>query len=179
VVTSPESCPGCGFIWDQVEPHDVAPHLLEAAGQVATLLVANADTARTRPEPARWSTLEYAAHLRDVLLNVRDRLVLCAVEDNPSPYPLYREERVTFGLYAGEDPATVASDLEAAARLFTVAFDTLSPAALERPVIYSRVLNDQRTFRWMGAQGLHEAQHHLDDVRENVTRLNGNAPQSM
>lgn len=168
-----ESCPVCGFVWDSIDPDEVTPRIRAAIGQMTTLLVADAARAGVRPDTDRWSVLEYGAHVRDVLLSARDRLILAAIEDNPSPYPIHRDERVRLGLYRRDTPEAVAGDLEVAARLFEVAFDTLRPAALERPIIYSRILGDQRTFAWTGAQGLHEVEHHLDDMRDNVARLDG------
>lgn len=55
-----------------------------------TLCDASAPT--RRPSPDRWSANEYAAHVRDVLLTIRDRLVIGLVEDNPRFKPVYRDE---------------------------------------------------------------------------------------
>ena len=38
---------------------------------------------RARPDPSRWTTLEYAAHVRDVLRLYRTRLALMVDEDDP------------------------------------------------------------------------------------------------
>jgi hypothetical protein len=169
----PEHCPVCGFVWDAIDPHEVSPRINAAIGQFATIVVANAATALRRPTPERWSAVEYAAHLRDVVLNVRDRLILTVVEDLPSPFPLYREERVALQLYANDTPTSVASDLEFAARLFTSTFDVLRVNYLERRLIYSRILGDERSLGWTGAQVLHECEHHLEDVKENFDLLRG------
>lgn len=163
----------CHFEWARIAPSEVSPRIHDAVGQMATILVAHAAIATQRPEPDRWSALEYGAHLRDVMVNVRDRIILAVVEDVPSPYPLYREERVTLGLYANETVPIVAADLESAASLFTRTFDTLRTDYVERTMIYSRLLGDERTIGWTGAQVLHECEHHLQDVRDNVTRLEG------
>jgi hypothetical protein len=168
-----EACPTCEFEWDVVDPEEVSARVNAAIGRLATILSANAESADIRPEPARWSALEYGAHVRDVLLNVRDRLILTAVEDHPSPPPLYREERVALNLYAHESASTIAADLEFAARLFTTTFDILRTEHLERTLVYSRQLGETRTLGWTGAQVLHECEHHLDDVRENFARLRG------
>ena len=36
---------------------------------------------------------------------------------------------------------------------------------IERPIFYGWPREATRTLRWVGAQALHEAEHHLDDVR--------------
>ena len=51
--------------------------------------------------------LEYGAHVRDVLLVLRDRFVVGVVADNPGFTPMYRDERVDLGMYGGEDAGGV------------------------------------------------------------------------
>jgi hypothetical protein len=174
-VTTPnearEICPGCNYEWAVIEPDEVTPRINAAVGQLATILLANGESAARRPTPDRWSALEYGAHLRDVLLNVRDRLILTVIEDVPSPSPIYRDERVRLGLYADDSAATVATDLEGAARLFTSTFDVLRVDHLDRTLVYSKFLGEIRSLAWTGAQVLHECEHHLGDVRENLTML--------
>ena len=166
-----ELCPVCHFEWAVIDPDEVSPRINVAVGQLATMLSADTELASRRPSAERWSCVEYGSHLRDVLLNVRERLILTSLEDVPSPAPLYREERVTLGLYAGDSPATVSADLEMSARLFTATFDVLRPTFGERTLIYSRLNGDLRTLYWTGAQVLHECEHHLSDVRDNVVLL--------
>lgn len=166
---SPEQCPGCQFVWDDIDPATVSARIRTAVSGLAEIL--SGPHATERPEPQRWSSLEYAAHVRDVLLNVRDRIILAFVEECPSPPPIYREHRVALGLYANDGPEIVAGDLAVAARLFTTAFDAISPEHGARPLIYSQLLKDERTINWTGAQGVHECEHHLGDARENAHRL--------
>jgi hypothetical protein len=44
-----------------------------------------------RPEPEVWSALEYACHVRDMLLVQRDRAVLVQVEDRQSVACMHRD----------------------------------------------------------------------------------------
>jgi hypothetical protein len=169
VTATREKCPGCGFVWDDIDQSDVSPRILAAAHEFADVLAT--PRADARPEPARWSVIEYGAHLRDVLLVIRDRVILAAVEECPSPPPMYRDHRVALGLYADDSASVVAGDLAVAARLFTSTFDRVAPEYAERTLIYSQLLGDERTIRWTGAQAVHESEHHLDDARENVRLL--------
>ena len=93
------------------------------------------------------------------------------VEDEPTPFPLYREERVNIGLYANETPRSVSDGLEVAAQLFTGTFETLRLDYLDRTLVYGYPVAAVRTLGWTGAQVVHECEHHLSDVRENVTEL--------
>jgi hypothetical protein len=167
--TAREQCPGCAFVWDDIVPNDVSPRIVEAARSFASLLASA--HASTRPEPNRWSTVEYGAHLRDVLFVIRDRIILAVVEVCPSPPPMYRDHRVALGLYSHDGAAVVASDLAVAARLFASTFDDIAPEHAARTLIYSQLMGDERTIAWTGAQALHESEHHLSDAQENERLL--------
>ena len=166
-----EKCPVCQFEWDVISPEEVSPRIRRAVGEFVDVLQQNRDISSLRPDTERWSIIEYAAHVRDVLLLVRDRLVLTVVEDRPTPSPLYRDERVRLNLYGSETVDSVSSDLEIAAKLFTTVFDVLCPENANRTLMYGYPKPAERSFAWTGAQVLHECEHHLDDVRQNATQL--------
>ncbi|MGZ4677646.1 MAG: DinB family protein [Acidimicrobiia bacterium] len=162
-----EQCPDCGFVWAAVPDEEMAPRILDGARSIAAIVQTSPDAA-TRPAAARWSALEYGAHVRDVLLHVRDRVVIALVEDDPEFKPLYREERVELGLYADDDPETVATELTAAARLFTRTLGRVDDDQLDRPCRYSYPAPATRSVRWMAQQVVHEVEHHLGDVRDDA-----------
>lgn len=159
-----ERCEDCGFAWEEVPDAAIAERIRGGAGTLAGLLARIPDPDR-RPRPDRWSAVEYGAHVRDVLLHVRDRVVIALVEDDPGFKPLYRDERVALGLYAREDATTVAGDLTTAAALFTRTWAALDAAQLDRPCQYTFPVPTTRSVRWMGQQVVHEVEHHLGDVR--------------
>ena len=163
-----ESCEGCGFVWDEVPDADVAPRLRAGTEMLGRLLRNTPDVASTRPTPDRWSMLEYGAHVRDVLLVLRDRFVVGVVADNPGFTPMYRDERVDLGMYGGEDAVALATELEVAAALLVRMVEALSPEQLERTCQYGYPGPSTRTLRWMAAQAVHEVEHHLGDVEENL-----------
>jgi hypothetical protein len=170
-----ESCPVCGFVWDALGREEIGRRIIAAADHLATLLRTDPD-AGSRPERSRWSSLEYGAHVRDVLLNLRDRVVLGAIEDNPTPKPMHGDARVERGLYAAETSELVAGDLTVAAALFERTFGAIPPQALARPIFYGWPRPETRTLLWVAAQAVHEAEHHRDDVVEN-RRLLGRSRQ--
>jgi DinB superfamily len=165
-----ESCPGCGFVWADVPAAAVGGRVVAGAGAIAAALRSSTGAANTtRPEPGRWSALEYACHVRDVLYAQRDRLVLGLVEDNPAFRPMYRDHRVDLGLYAADQPATVADELVLAGGLFARTFAALDDGQLARPCVYGYPVPTPRTLLWVGQQTVHEAEHHRADVEENLT----------
>ena len=163
-----ESCEGCGFVWDEVPDADVATRLRAGTEMLGRLLRSTPDVASARPTPDRWSMLEYGAHVRDVLLVLRDRFVVGVVADHPEFTPMYRDERVDLGMYRGEDPAALATELEVAAGLLARMLEALTPEQLELTCQYGYPGPSTRTLRWMAAQAVHEVEHHLGDVEENL-----------
>jgi DNA segregation ATPase FtsK/SpoIIIE, S-DNA-T family len=157
----------CGFVFDAVEYASV-PGALRAAGSTVADLLRRpelADAVFLRPEPTVWSALEYAGHLRDVFLAQRDRALLALVVDTPTFVPIYRDERVGLARYNDDRPELVAGELVMAADLFARLFERLSAAQLARRCIYTYPAPAERDIGWMGRHTLHEAIHHLADVR--------------
>ena len=117
--------------------------------------------------------VEYAAHLRDVAYNVRDRIVRALVEDEPQSAPLFREERVTLGLYQNDLAAVVAQEITLAAELVARTFAPLTNDQWGRRLYYGYPTGAFRTIEWTAAQILHEFEHHAADIDENADRLAG------
>jgi hypothetical protein len=162
-VTVPEQCEVCGFAWDTIAPDDIIDRLELAAAEWGRTLTTSDRDLTARPEPDTWSPVEYAGHVRDVLLNLRDRIIIGAAEDNPVPKPMHGSLRIELDLY-DVAPDVLADEIEMATRLLVTTLTALSDR-LERPIFYGWPREATRTLRWVGAQALHEAEHHLADVR--------------
>jgi len=160
----------CGFGDDSVSIDDIPARARAGADAIAAALRGGPAVAR-RPSPDRWSALEYAAHVRDVLLTIRDRLVIGLVEDRPHFKPAYRDERLSLGLYRADEPGPVALEVVAAAAMFGRLFAAIDPGALGRDVHYGFPESTIRTLAWMGRQAVHETEHHLADITENARLL--------
>jgi hypothetical protein len=76
-----------------------------------------------RPEPTVWSALEYACHVRDVLLVQRDRAVLAQVQESPGFARMYRDERVSICRYGAHAISEVLGQLAMAAERLRCAAD--------------------------------------------------------
>ena len=164
-----ESCDGCGFVWESVERGEIAGRATAAADAIAALTLADPGGALRRPSAERWSAVEYAAHVRDVLVTLRDRLVIGLVEDHPDFKPLYRDERIDLGLYRADTPDVVAAELVAVAGMFARLFEAVDPDQLARTVQFGYPTTASRSLLWVAQQAVHEAEHHLADVEENLS----------
>jgi hypothetical protein len=163
-----ETCEDCGFCWEIVPVDEIGPRVRAAAAGIAQAVRTHSDGAMVRPSPERWSALEYAAHVRDVFLTIRDRLVIGLVEDEPGFKPMYRDERISLGLYASDTAADVAGEVVAAANMMARLFDSIDVRQLDRVVQYGFPDPLPRTLLWMGQQAVHESEHHLADINENL-----------
>src|SRR6185436_16107921 len=110
------------FVYDEERVGRIDASLREVGPVYRSILEADDAALRRRPAPEVWSALEYACHVRDVLLVQRDRIYVSLVEDTPSFPPMYREERVGFARYNEQAPATVADQVDVASDLIAAAF---------------------------------------------------------
>jgi S-DNA-T family DNA segregation ATPase FtsK/SpoIIIE len=164
-----EACGACGFVYEAVGADELPPRLRAAAAGLADLVTTSDATAvRRRPDAATWSALEYACHLRDVLLVQRERLYLALVEDTPGLVPMYREQRAELARYGDQDPERVARQLLVAAELLADAVAVLGPDQLARTCIYNYPEPAERPLLWLARHSLHEAEHHLADARASL-----------
>lgn len=159
-----ESCEVCGFAWGAVDVGDIPARLTTALdGYLAVLSSAGATP--PRPSPEVWSAMEYCGHVRDVMLLLRERIILALALDNPVPAPMHQEVRLDHGLYAADTAESMADELWAGVGLLTKTITALDDATLDRTLVYAWPRTADRDLRWVAAQALHEAEHHLADVR--------------
>jgi hypothetical protein len=163
-----EQCEVCGFAWETVKREEIGPRVDAGTAEIAGLIVADPDRSAMRPSAQRWSATQYAAHVRDVLLTLRDRLVIGVVEDNPSFKPMFRDERVDLGFYDADPADAVAEELRSATAMFIRLFEAIDPTLLWRPVQYGVPSPVERSLLWMGQQAVHEVEHHRSDIAENL-----------
>jgi hypothetical protein len=160
-----DRCPECGFVYDPTLG-EVAAATVEGADELAGLMrdpPAGIDL-RARRDSTRWSPIEYACHVRDLLLVQRERVLLARRVEGTGFAPMGRDERVDHDGYASQRPADVARQLQDAARLYANVLARLEPADWFRKVIYNFPDPTERDVRWMALHTLHEVRHHLGDV---------------
>ena len=160
-----EACEVCHFERDAVTASDVPVRLRQVADGFVTLFAGPHGDPHQRPEPTTWSVMEYCGHVRDCLLNLRDRIILGLAEDNPVPKAMFQSVRVVKGIYAEDLPANMAVEINVAAGLLAKTVAALDEDQLARPIYYPYPREATRSLLWVAAQALHEAEHHLDDAR--------------
>ena len=158
-----DRCDECGFSYDEGLAWSAGTAIIEEAQAIGHLLTASGTAVGQRPAPATWSALEYACHVRDVLLVQRERVLLARVVANPRPAPMSRDERVAFDGYADQDPADVARQLGDAAGLFANVLDRLGDD-WDRTMTYNFPEPTIRSLRWVAVHTLHEVSHHRRDI---------------
>ncbi|MEI6701511.1 MAG: DinB family protein [Actinomycetota bacterium] len=166
--TETESCPDCGFVWDEVLIADVPKRLVIGTSSFVDLLAHDDVIVAVRPSADRWSIAEYAGHVRDVLLTVRERIIAATIADRPTGLPIFRDERVALGYYSLDTAVDLTVELRAVSGLLVKTVQTI-PAGLEvRTMNYGFPSPMERPVTWVAAQGVHELEHHLGDAAENV-----------
>jgi DinB superfamily len=163
-----DQCAECGFAYELDRAEAAGRAIRDGIAEVVTILGRPGVDLRTRPEPDVWSPLEYACHLRDVLLVQRERVLTARRVERPVCEPMGREERVEHDGYAEQNPQDVAHQLTEAARLFANVLDRLGAGDWEREVLYSYPEPAERSLRWVAQHTLHEVRHHLLDINRQL-----------
>jgi S-DNA-T family DNA segregation ATPase FtsK/SpoIIIE len=165
-----QSCE-CGFRHDDIAVQAIPQRLLDAVDALAGEVAGEPDAVlRRRPAPSVWSPLEYCCHLRDVLVTQRERVVRILVEDCPAVLPMHRDERAVLTRYAEEEPSRALDQLRVAADMAAWTFASVDASQWMRSCLYNDPEPMTRSLEWLGRHTLHEAVHHLMDVRRIVAR---------
>jgi DinB superfamily len=186
-VTAVASCPECGFplaaldvegpnagtplAWhyDESQAAGAGERIRAHAAEVAGLVRGtNAARLTARPAADVWSALEYACHVRDVLLVQRERVLAVRRGDGEQVAPMGRDERVEHDGYDQQRPADVAVQVEHAALLFGGVLGRLRDADWGLTLGYRYPQPARRSLRWVAVHTNHEVVHHLHDIREQL-----------
>lgn len=159
-----DRCDACGFDYYGFARTGVAERLQSLADAHAERLT-ETPAAYLRERPVEgWSALEYACHVRDVLLHQRSRIGQAQVEDQPEFVPMGRDELAVAMRYNEQEPDQVAVELVAAADALVALLDGLDEAGWARTGIYGYPTREARDVDWIARHTVHELSHHLTDV---------------
>ncbi|MDT5026653.1 MAG: hypothetical protein QOE61_3079 [Micromonosporaceae bacterium] len=161
-------CAECDYDYDLTLANQVSELAPQYAGEYSALLRAEPSVLRRRAAPQLWSPLEYACHVRDVLLVQRERLLAARRSDTPVAEPMGRDDRVEHDGYVRQQPADVARQLQDATLLFAHALDQLRPEDWERTLSVPYPETAVRSLRWFAVHTVHELRHHLLDIRRQL-----------
>jgi hypothetical protein len=164
-------CPECGFEAGAVAPEAVGSLVRENAAAWQVALARPRAVLATRPSDDRWSALEYACHVRDVLRLYDQRLVLMLTEDDPDFANWDQDVTAVEDRYGEQDPAVVARELAAAATVVADRFDGVPDDAWGRTG--NRSDGARFTVASFARYFVHDPVHHLDDVARGFAAIEG------
>ena len=152
-------CPECGFDARAVRATDVAARI--RATVPAWLAALDSPGCAQRPDPSRWSTLEYACHVRDVHRLYTQRLGLMLEQDDPL-FPNWDQDvSAVEERYDLQDPRVVGGALVAAAEAMATAYDAVGDR-------WGRTVrrSDDKAFTvdTFARYYLHDIEHHTWDI---------------
>lgn len=151
-------CPECGFDASTFSAPDVSS--LVRTNVAAWPAVLSAPGVRERPDESTWSTLEYAAHVRDVFRIYDYRLALMEREDDPL-FPNWDQDATAVEeKYNEQEPSVVSDELVAAGTSLADAFDRVTDWS--RPGRRSDGVSF--TIETFAKYFIHDPIHHLHDV---------------
>jgi len=164
-----EVCPDCGYAAPEVDPAGIGATIRDnAQGWLAVLAQPGATE---RPDPATWSPLEYACHVRDVNRKFTERLHLMLDQDDPHFENWDQDATALASRYDLQDPAVVGPELAEAAETVASLYDDLAHAG-EQTRSRRGFRSDGAAFTVdsLGRYHLHDLVHHAHDVRDFVAR---------
>ena len=155
-------CPECGFDGDRY-PRDVYAATVRQLGvSWRRVLDGDPDALRHRREPDRWSTLEYACHVRDVFTVFRRRVELMLEDDGVAFANWDQDATAVAERYDLADPPDVAAALSDNAERLAAAFGSVPDTAWTHQGVRSD--GARFTVESIGRYLLHDPIHHLYDV---------------
>jgi hypothetical protein len=160
-----ERCPDCGFLASDVPAAEIATRVTASTAPWPSVL--ERPHASTRPDPATWSPLEYACHVRDVCRLFEERVRLMLSEDAPTFDNWDQDETAVADRYGEQDPAVIGREVLEAAAGLAGAYAAVPEDAWERTGIRSD--GSPFTVTTLGQYGLHDLVHHLWDVGVDTT----------
>ena len=166
-----QTCAQCGFSWTTLTRAEFAARMSTSIESFVDVFEKAGSSVGRRPSEGRWSILEYGGHVRDVILSVRERIVLASILDVPVGTPIYRDERIAIGFYAQDAASDVLVELQVATYLYLKTVATLPENFEERTMIYSTRTPLEVTISGAMSNALHECEHHLGDAIENLLLL--------
>ena len=156
-----QRCPECGFTATDVAGPAIAGTVRDLSPRWVSAL--HRADARDRPAPTTWSTLEYGAHVRDVMRIFGARLDLLLSQDDPLFENWDQDATALADRYDLQDPQVVAVELAESAEATADLFDSVADDQWDRSGRRSN--GSEFTVLTLGQYFLHDVVHHLHDVR--------------
>ena len=154
-------CPECGLDVSAVARSDLAD-LVRANAAAWQAFGADGGVVPGSCDRQVWSSLEYAAHVRDVYSKFSGRLDLMLTQDDPLFENWDQDETAIADRYNEQLPEVVVTDLLAAATNLALSIDAIGESQWYRGG--QRSDGSQFTVESLLRYLIHDAVHHLWDV---------------
>jgi hypothetical protein len=154
-------CADCAMSYADTELDAAVAALRSVPAEFRTAVLAVPEPRRrVRPDPATWSVVEYACHVRDVFSTFTIRLHRMSTEDVPAFDPMFADLRAVRFRYNDADLDVVLGELDA----YVAGFLDEVAATTGWDRTATRRAGELRTARWLVRHAVHEARHHTRDV---------------
>ena len=163
------ACPECGFDAPAVALDQVGAMTRDNAAAWQRILARPRDELTARPRDDRWSALEYACHVRDVLRIFDQRLALMLTEDDPDFANWDQDDTAVADRYNEQDPAEVATAIDQATGPLADRFDAVTGEQWQRTG--NRSDGTTFTIETFARYFIHDPVHHLVDVENGFAIL--------
>lgn len=161
-----EPCPQCGQDPARLPVGALGSATVDAAARWRTFLeCADPEELRRSRAPEVWTPLQYAFHVRDMLVVFGGRIELACREDDPA-VPWFDPGEEAWREYNEAEPASAASAIEQAAEGFSSVLGRLDESDWTRTARRDGV--DRFTVAGLACFGLHEVHHHLLDAEGGI-----------
>ncbi len=155
------TCPECGFDASTCDPMAVPP-LVRANATDWQMLLAEGRIAHGRRNPAKWSSLEYACHVRDVY-RIYDQRIALMLELCDPLFPNWDQNATALEeCYDDQNPSAVISQLRSNAALLAERLEDISDDDWARKG--RRSDGASFTIDSISRYMIHDPIHHLWDV---------------
>jgi len=155
-------CPECGFDGDRYPRDTYGATVCHLGASWRRVLAGPPAALRARPQPDRWSALEYACHVRDVFAVFRRRVELMVETDGVAFANWDQDATAVAERYDRADPDEVAAALDENAGQLAAVFDAVPVEAWSHRGVRSD--GSRFTVESIGRYLLHDPIHHLHDV---------------
>lgn len=163
-------CGECGSDASLVPKEQLAYALRGLVREASGLLRSTTHDSAARVRQGGWSAIEYVAHLRDVCVLFERRIRQLVDTDVYDLEVVDHDAMVAEGRYNELDRAAIADDLDRAGSRLADVIASLDDDAWGR---IGRRADEERTVLEIAQRAVHEATHHLLDVRRLLAGAGG------
>jgi hypothetical protein len=168
-----EICDECGFHGGTLDPSATVARIRALPDRWSEVMSQDEEQLRARPEPDTWCAVEYAQHVLNAIESIEWAARVFAAGRSPDWDEL--SEDSLLGVFEHDthdcdrfDIADTLESLGAVARSMATFAESLTPEEQAVIAVYSKdqVINTTAVIR----HALHDAEHHLLDVRRGIAR---------